>query len=143
MAISVTDPIGWALTRTGRMLFKPFDGRKWFVLGFCAWLANLGVGGGPNINLRGGVPGGRRRRGGSAAPGACDPVGRGPGETGRATPDCDFAYARKSSHTLPGSRPFLHWTSPPSAAKILYHHEPLGETCRAGLDFLFPFSLVG
>lgn len=70
MAISVTEPIGWALTRTGRMLFKPFDGRKWFVLGFCAWLANLGEGGGPNVNLRGGVPGGPS--GGGSGP--FDPV---------------------------------------------------------------------
>jgi len=70
MAISVTEPIGWALTRTGRMLFKPFDGRKWFVLGFCAWLANLGEGGGPNVNLRGGVPGGPSGGG----PGPFDPV---------------------------------------------------------------------
>jgi len=54
MAISVTEPIGWALTRTGRMLFKPFEWRKWFVLGFCAWLAQLGEGGGANVNLGGG-----------------------------------------------------------------------------------------
>jgi hypothetical protein len=70
MAISVTEPIGWALTRTGRMLFKPFEWRKWFVLGFCAWLANLGEGGGPNVNLRGGVPGGRSGGG----PGPFEPV---------------------------------------------------------------------
>ena len=70
MAISVTEPIGWALTRTGRMLFKPFEWRKWFVLGFCAWLANLGEGGGPNVNLRGGVPGGPSGGG----PGPFDPV---------------------------------------------------------------------
>jgi hypothetical protein len=56
MAISVTEPIGWALTRTGRMLFKPFEWRKWFVLGFCAWLAQLGEGGGPNFNASGGGP---------------------------------------------------------------------------------------
>jgi hypothetical protein len=80
MAISVTEPIGWALTRTGRMLFKPFEWRKWFVLGFCAWLANLGAGihggpnfgihGGPNFNPGGGGPG--RRSGGG--PGPFDPV---------------------------------------------------------------------
>jgi hypothetical protein len=28
------------------MLFKPFDLRRWFVIGFCAWLAYLGSGGG-------------------------------------------------------------------------------------------------
>ena len=70
MAISVTEPIGWALTRTGRMLFKPFEWRKWFVLGFCAWLANLGEGGGANFNPGGGGPG--RRSGGG--PGPFDPV---------------------------------------------------------------------
>jgi hypothetical protein len=70
MAISVTEPIGWALTRTGRMLFKPFEWRKWFVLGFCAWLANLGEGGGANFNPGGGGRGGRSGGG----PGPFDPV---------------------------------------------------------------------
>ncbi|HUX16451.1 MAG TPA: hypothetical protein VMW52_08245 [Phycisphaerae bacterium] len=70
MAISVTEPIGWALTCTGRMLFKPFDWRKWFVLGFCAWLAQLGEGGGPNFNAGGGGPGGRSGGG----PGPFDPL---------------------------------------------------------------------
>jgi hypothetical protein len=46
MAISVTDPIGRALDRTKHVLFKPFHLRKWFVLGFCAFLAQLGEGGG-------------------------------------------------------------------------------------------------
>ncbi len=27
-------------------MFRPFDIKKWFVLGFCAWLAQLGTGGG-------------------------------------------------------------------------------------------------
>ena len=45
MAVSVIDAIGPALNRTGRSLFKPFDIGKWFVLGFCAWLASLGEGG--------------------------------------------------------------------------------------------------
>ena len=52
MALSVTDPVGAALDRTKRILFKPFDIRKWFVLGFCAFLAYLGWGG------SGGPPGG-------------------------------------------------------------------------------------
>jgi len=56
MAISVTEPISAALARTGRILFKPFDVGKWFVLGFCAWLAYLGEGGGPHVNAQ--VPGG-------------------------------------------------------------------------------------
>jgi len=70
MAISVIEPIGWALTRTGRMLFKPFEWRKWFVLGFCAWLAQLGEGGGANFNVWGGGPGGRSGGG----PGPFNPV---------------------------------------------------------------------
>jgi hypothetical protein len=39
------------------ILFKPFELRKWFVIGFCAWLAFLGSGGGGNGG--GGGPGGR------------------------------------------------------------------------------------
>jgi len=39
MGLSVTNAIGAALNRAGRMLFKPFELRKWFVLGFCAWLS--------------------------------------------------------------------------------------------------------
>ncbi len=52
--LSVLDPIAAAFGRTGRILFRPFDIRKWFVLGFCAWLARLGsggVGGGTNWNI--------------------------------------------------------------------------------------------
>ena len=43
--ISVVDPITQAWARTIKVLFQPFDIRKWFVLGFCAWLATLGEGG--------------------------------------------------------------------------------------------------
>lgn len=42
--ISVTDPIQRAYDRTHRMLFEPFQAKKWFVLGFCAFLAELGSG---------------------------------------------------------------------------------------------------
>jgi hypothetical protein len=45
MAISVTEPISLALARTKLMLFQPFDLAKWFVVGFGAWLAQLGEGG--------------------------------------------------------------------------------------------------
>ncbi len=62
MALSVTDPIGAALDRTKRILFKPFDIRKWFVLGFCAFLAYLGEGGG-------GPPGGGGSGGGGGGGG--------------------------------------------------------------------------
>lgn len=43
--ISVTLPLSQALARTKRMLFEPFDLHKWFVVGFCAWLAILGESG--------------------------------------------------------------------------------------------------
>lgn len=59
MALSVTNPIGAALNRTKRILFKPFDIGKWFVLGFCAFLAYLGQGaGGPPLGGGGGGGGG-------------------------------------------------------------------------------------
>src|ERR1035438_1307093 len=44
--ISVTEPVSPALERVKTMLFKPFDLGKWFIIGFCAWLAFLGEGGG-------------------------------------------------------------------------------------------------
>ncbi len=47
LTVSVIDPIGPALEKVKMILFKPFDLRKWFVIGFCAWLAFLGSGGGP------------------------------------------------------------------------------------------------
>ena len=43
--VSVTQPVGQAIDRVKRMLFQPFDTGKWFVIGFCAWLAHLGEGG--------------------------------------------------------------------------------------------------
>ena len=44
--VSVIDPIGPAFERVKTILFRPFDFGKWFVIGFCAWLAYLGSGGG-------------------------------------------------------------------------------------------------
>ena len=44
--VSVLDPVTPAIDRVKLILFKPFDLRKWFVIGFCAWLAYLGGGGG-------------------------------------------------------------------------------------------------
>jgi len=44
--ISVIDPISPAIEHVRLMLFKPFDLSKWLVIGFCAWLAQLGQGGG-------------------------------------------------------------------------------------------------
>jgi len=49
--VSVIDPITPAIERVKEMLFRPFDLKRWFVIGFCAWLAYLGSGGGgPNFN---------------------------------------------------------------------------------------------
>lgn len=44
--ISVIDPISPAIERIQTILFRPFNIKKWFVIGFCAWLAFLGSGGG-------------------------------------------------------------------------------------------------
>jgi hypothetical protein len=44
--VSVVDPITPAIERVKLILFRPFDLHKWFVIGFCAWLAYLGSGGG-------------------------------------------------------------------------------------------------
>lgn len=54
--ISVTAPLGLALERVKQVLFRPFDPGKWFVIGFCAWLAGLGERGGfgSNFNFTGG-----------------------------------------------------------------------------------------
>lgn len=59
MQLSVTAPIASAIDRTRAILFEPFEIKKWFLLGFCAWLAYLGEGGGG-----GGGGGGNWNRGG-------------------------------------------------------------------------------
>jgi hypothetical protein len=56
--ISVTTPISPALERVKRVLFQPFDLGKWFVIGFCAWLAFLGEAGGGGGGGGFHVPGG-------------------------------------------------------------------------------------
>ena len=56
--VSVLEPIEPAIEHVKLMLFRPFDLGKWFIIGFCAWLAYLGEGGG------GGNPGGGGPRGG-------------------------------------------------------------------------------
>src|SRR5690348_14780248 len=49
--INVAEPVSPALERVKHVLFRPFDPGKWFVIGFCAWLAQLGEGGtGGNFN---------------------------------------------------------------------------------------------
>jgi len=52
--ISVTLPVGQAIDRVKKVLFQPFDLGRWFVIGFCAWLAYLGEGGGFPGNFHGG-----------------------------------------------------------------------------------------
>jgi hypothetical protein len=44
--IEIFKPFGEAFELTKRILFQPFDFKKWLVIGFAAWLANLGGGGG-------------------------------------------------------------------------------------------------
>ncbi len=60
-AISVVQPVGQAIERVKQVLFRPFDLTRWFVIGFGAWLAGLGHGGGGG-NLR--YPGGGQGGGG-------------------------------------------------------------------------------
>jgi hypothetical protein len=63
--ISVTLPVSQAIDRVKRVLFQPFDLGKWFVIGFCAWLAQLGERGGGNFNFN---SGGGHGHGGSLRP---------------------------------------------------------------------------
>jgi hypothetical protein len=46
MRLSVTDPIGRAWNHMIAVLFQPFNLSRWFIMGFGAWLAGLGQGGG-------------------------------------------------------------------------------------------------
>lgn len=57
---SVLAPVSRAIGWTRVVLFRPFEIRKWFVLGFCAWLAWLGRNGGPGFNWN--LSGGNRGR---------------------------------------------------------------------------------
>jgi len=74
MKISVVDPVGPAIGHAKRILFQPFNLGKWFVLGFCAFLAYLGEGGGgfPPGSGGGGGGGGGGGSGGGAAGGGGD-----------------------------------------------------------------------
>ena len=47
--IQIFKPFGEAFELMKKILFQPFELKKWFVIGFAAWLANLGGGGG-NFN---------------------------------------------------------------------------------------------
>lgn len=48
--ISITDPIQPAIAHAKRILFAPFRAKKWFLLGFSAFLAHLGGGGSYSYN---------------------------------------------------------------------------------------------
>jgi hypothetical protein len=49
--ISVVEPLSKAFDRMRFILFGPFDLSKWLVMGFCAFLAQLGSGGGGGFNF--------------------------------------------------------------------------------------------
>jgi hypothetical protein len=49
--IEIFKPFGDAFELMKKILFQPFDWKKWFVIGFAAWLAKLGSGGG-NFNYQ-------------------------------------------------------------------------------------------
>ncbi len=55
--VSVVEPLTPAIERVKTVLFRPFDIRKWFAIGFCAWLAELGKHEGSNGSGRGGGEG--------------------------------------------------------------------------------------
>src|SRR5262249_18282666 len=48
--IEIFKPFGEAFEVMKKMLFQPFDFKKWLVIGFAAWLASLGAGGGGSFN---------------------------------------------------------------------------------------------
>src|SRR5438477_1429044 len=48
--IEIFKPFGEAFELMKRILFQPFDLKKWFAIGFAAWLASLGGGGGGGFN---------------------------------------------------------------------------------------------
>jgi hypothetical protein len=48
--IEIFKPFGEAFELMKRILLQPFDLKKWLVIGFAAWLANLGGGGGGSFN---------------------------------------------------------------------------------------------
>lgn len=52
--VSVLEPVSKAFEKTKDILFNPFDLKKWCIIGFCAWLAMLGEGGGGSGHFGGG-----------------------------------------------------------------------------------------
>ena len=51
MAVSVVDPVSTAYQWAKYVLFTTGSFEKWLHLGFCAWLSQLGQGGGANFNF--------------------------------------------------------------------------------------------
>jgi hypothetical protein len=51
--IEIFKPFGEAFEVMKKILFQPFDLKKWFVIGFAAWLASLGGGGSFNYQPNG------------------------------------------------------------------------------------------
>ena len=49
--IEILKPFSEAFELTKKILFQPFDLKKWFVIGFAAWLSHIGSGG-LNLNYR-------------------------------------------------------------------------------------------
>src|SRR2546423_10359538 len=49
-SIEIFKPFGEAFELMKKTLFQPFDLKKWLVIGFAAWLASLGGGGGRSFN---------------------------------------------------------------------------------------------
>src|ERR1700741_3100096 len=49
--IEVFKPFGESFELMKKILFQPFDLKKWLVIGFAAWLTNLGAGGGGGGNF--------------------------------------------------------------------------------------------
>ncbi len=48
--VEIFKPFGEGIELMKRILFQPFNLKKWLVVGFAAWLANLGGGGGGGFN---------------------------------------------------------------------------------------------
>ena len=51
--IEVVKPFSDGFELMRKILFQPFDLKKWLAIGFCAWLAHLGGGGGLNFRTSG------------------------------------------------------------------------------------------
>jgi hypothetical protein len=93
MAISVVAPITPAFEHTKEVLFRPFELGKWFVLGFCAWLAQLGESGGGSggngLNFRAPV----RAQAPALKPGQGPNPGQAPAPAPQPAPPSEFQKA--------------------------------------------------